>query len=175
MRTQSIEELNVELIQAAKSGDIESLEKAIKGGADVNTAVNPPSAQERRQLVPFYIGLSQGKTALMIVAKNGYKECVRLLIDAGADVNRTTSTEEARTALGLAEDMGQKECAKLLIDAGANKSDMEYFNVLNPGNGCRYDIPMLSDEDPEYFSQYVNFMKIKESQPQTFERIMNWD
>jgi len=55
------------------------------------------------------------------------------------------------------------------------KSDAEYFDVLDPKTGLRFDIPMLSRVDPGYFFKYIYFMKIRERSPDTFERILRWD
>ena len=54
-------------------------------------------------------------------------------------------------------------------------SDAEYFDTINPDTGFKYDIPMLSTSDPDYFFQYVYFMKLKERAPESFERMMNWE
>jgi len=55
------------------------------------------------------------------------------------------------------------------------KNDSYYYNMVNPRTGRRYDIPMLSPIDPKYYWEYVYRMKIKESSPNTFEKMLNWD
>jgi hypothetical protein len=61
-------------------------------------------------------------------------------------------------------------------DAGAsNLTDEEYFNMLNPETGLRYDIPMVSPVDPTYYFKYIYYMKLKERSPETFQKILNWE
>lgn len=50
-----------------------------------------------------------------------------------------------------------------------------YANIVNPETGKPYIIPMLDYTDPEYVNKYVEYMKLKEEQPETFKKIMNWD
>lgn len=60
-----------------------------------------------------------GHTPLMEAASNGYLECARLLIDAGACVN-THSNEFKETALTLASYKGHVEMVKYLLEKGAD-------------------------------------------------------
>ena len=57
----------------------------------------------------------------------------------------------------------------------SNKDDSHYYNMVNPGTGKRYDIPMLSRIDPEYFFKYIYYMKLKESSPDVFEKLLWWE
>jgi len=50
-----------------------------------------------------------------------------------------------------------------------------YFNMLNPDTGLRFDIPMLSPVDPNYFFQYIYYMKLRETSPDTFKKLLTWD
>lgn len=50
-----------------------------------------------------------------------------------------------------------------------------YFSIIDPKSGYKYDIPMLSTLDPSYYFKYVYFMKLKESSPSAFEKILRWD
>jgi serine/threonine-protein phosphatase 6 regulatory ankyrin repeat subunit B len=54
-----------------------------------------------------------------MVASYKYKDVVRLLIDAGADVN--AKSNEGFTALMMASQHGHSNIAQMLIDAGANE------------------------------------------------------
>ena len=56
-----------------------------------------------------------------------------------------------------------------------SKNDSYYYHMLNPSTGTRYDIPMLRKVDPAYFYKYVDYMKMKEQSPNTFEKILRWD
>jgi hypothetical protein len=60
------------------------------------------------------------------------------------------------------------------VDA-SNLTDEEYFNMLNPETGLRYDIPMVSPVDPTYYFKYIYYMKLKERSPDTFQKILNWE
>ena len=53
--------------------------------------------------------------------------------------------------------------------------DHKYYMMMNPVTGRRYDIPMLSSLDPEYYFKYIYYMKINERSPDTFEKILRWD
>jgi len=58
-----------------------------------------------------------GRTALMIAAVEGHADAVRLLVEAGSDVNIVV--EEGSTALSLARGYGHLDVAALLEEAGA--------------------------------------------------------
>jgi len=96
------------------SGDLDCLEikKLILSGADVNI-------QDR-----------YGDTTLIIAAKNGYADLVKLLIAAGANINVINNS--CNTALIYAVKEGHKEIAKLLITAGAdiNIQDKNGYTAL---------------------------------------------
>jgi hypothetical protein len=55
------------------------------------------------------------------------------------------------------------------------EEDHRLFDIVNPDTGKKYDIPLLSSVDPEYYFKYVNFMKLKECSPSAFEAAMRWD
>ncbi|HEX5322650.1 MAG TPA: ankyrin repeat domain-containing protein, partial [Capsulimonadaceae bacterium] len=74
--------LNFVLLQAAKSGDLAKVKRALAGGADVN--VRDP----------------QGTTPLMLAASGGYEAIVKLLLTQGADSHIKRKDNE--TALSLA-------------------------------------------------------------------------
>jgi len=105
------------LTDAVLKGDISGVRAAIAAGEDLN------------QRHPVVAGFDDGYTPLLIAARNGAVEIVKLLIDAGADVR-------ARDAMFCAEPvhkaayMGHAEVARVLIDSG--KADI---NVQGPMNG----------------------------------------
>lgn len=55
------------------------------------------------------------------------------------------------------------------------KDNNYYCNLVNPRNGLRYDIPMLMSNDPMYYIKYIDYMKMKEQSPDTFEKMLRWD
>ena len=61
------------------------------------------------------------------------------------------------------------------VSEGVIKDDSYYYNMVDPRSGQKYDIPLLSPLNPEYYSSYIHFMKIKEGSPDTFEKVLSWD
>jgi len=96
---------NKRLRNAAKSGDLEGVKRALEAGADVK-AKN-----------------TMGDTALMLASKNGNTEIVKLLIEKGADVNAKDS--KGNTALMLASKEQHTEIVNLLKEAVEEKSKVE--------------------------------------------------
>ena len=88
------------LIMASKDGNIEKIRELInkKCNLDVRDANN-------------------GHTALIWASKRGHLNIVKLLLEAGADVNELTNI--GMTALMWAKIFGHKEIEILLTDAGA--------------------------------------------------------
>ena len=87
------------LLKAAEKGDANKVAKFIKKGADVNFSDNV------------------GWTPLYRAAIKGHVEVVKMLLDAGADIEKTTS---GITPLCWAADNGKTEVVKLLLERGAN-------------------------------------------------------
>ena len=54
------------------------------------------------------------------------------------------------------------------------KTDNDYFNMVNPATGKRYSIPMLSPTSKNYRLMYIYYMKMKESKPEAFQRVLDW-
>lgn len=96
------EELIELLIDGARFGDADDVQRALEGKVDVN-------AQDE-----------WGKTALHMAAANGHDEIVKVLIDAGANV--AVANESGNTALHWACLMGHEQVTRLLMEAGANPS-----------------------------------------------------
>ena len=91
---------DISIWDAAMSGNIEAVKKAIADGADVN------------------VKDKLGGASLHYAANNGRKEIVELLIAKGADVN--AKDEFSQTPLHDAALRGHKEIAELLIANGAD-------------------------------------------------------
>ncbi|MDQ3440552.1 MAG: ankyrin repeat domain-containing protein, partial [Planctomycetota bacterium] len=78
-------------------------------------------ADEQRESAAWHHGM----TALMIAAKHGHVDAVRVLLDAGATVDERSSDppHSGYKALHYASAAGHVEVMRLLLDAGADVSD----------------------------------------------------
>ena len=92
----------IRLRRAAKEGDVGAVAALLRGGAAVDAA-------DTGRMVP-------GCTALIFAAARGQLECVRLLLEAGADTTLRGECEWAdkKTALEWAEINGHAEVTALL-------------------------------------------------------------
>lgn len=110
-------ELNQRLFDAVKKKNIKKIRKAVQAGADVSApdskgwpVLHQAAIDNAVELVsellkipninPDLRTLKWGSTPLIIAAAHGYDKIVRLLINAGADVNKKSLTGE--TPLGCA-------------------------------------------------------------------------
>ena len=118
-----------ELMDAASENDLDTMQKEIDGGADLNAkdsddsmaihyAVYNDSYEAAELLAQSGSNLDAkdfyGDTPLMIAAMNGNFEIVELLIKNGA--NKEIKGEEGYTAYEYAEENGDKEIMKLLAE-----------------------------------------------------------
>lgn len=98
------------LLIAARSGDIAKLETALREGANIEAA-DP---------------LHRGCSALAIAAWYNDPECLKLLISAGAAIDK--QSDLAWTALFYAAEEGHLECVNILIESQAD------VNAKSQGN-----------------------------------------
>ena len=61
-----------------------------------------------------------GATPLILAASNGHVAAVRLLIEAGADVNAHDESKAGNTALGGIADDASLDMVEILVQAGSN-------------------------------------------------------
>lgn len=54
------------------------------------------------------------------------------------------------------------------------KDNAYYAYMKDPKTGFAYNIPMLRFDDPNYIYKYIDYMKMKENNPEQFKRIMEW-
>ena len=106
--SQSPEPPDISIHGAAWDGNIEAVKQHLADGVDVNAKDD-----------------EYGATSLHITAEYGYKEIVKLLIDAGAYVHE--KDKNGSTPLHDAALNGQKEIAELLIDKGADVNAKNKF------------------------------------------------
>ena len=107
--------INEELLDAARSGDLARVTKALDQGADVNAA-NRYRA-----------------TALLAAADKGYIEVVKLLIERGADLNIQDTFYKAR-AIGMAGQNGHTAVVMLLLEKGSLGSGDVLRGAAGEGN-----------------------------------------
>ena len=107
------DELDQQLMEAAKNGDNKQLMGLIDSGADVNS------------------GDLAGNTPLICAAKYGHIECVRILLKKGASINSQCAIKRCNPLMWAA-DNGHTEIVKVLIDNGAtlNAKDIYGWTAL---------------------------------------------
>lgn len=118
---------------AALSGSYECINLLIRNGAQVNAGIEKRSALhyavQKNAIRCVKLLLQHGsnpnppqvyvETPLHIAAEMGYVDCMKALLDAGADVTAQMGNKR-NTALHLAAEDDFTDCVKALIDAGAN-------------------------------------------------------
>ena len=123
--------INEELWNAAKKGDIDKVRKYIKEGANVNysdscgwsvlvRAATSGHSEIVKILVTAGANLEQkrqdGSTALTEAAQQGHSDVVKILVTAGAKIEHQV---QGCTALTWASDRGHIDIVKILVTAGA--------------------------------------------------------
>ncbi|HJT65411.1 MAG TPA: ankyrin repeat domain-containing protein [Pyrinomonadaceae bacterium] len=102
--TNSKQELNEQLFEAVRKGDVAAVTAALDRGADVNAKFR------------------YGTTALFKAAERGYVEVTKVLLDRGADV-KVEDTFYHATAFSWALDGKHVEVIKLLLQKGGGDVD----------------------------------------------------
>ena len=128
---------------AAEAGDVRAIRRwAAIDTTDVDARDDDGTCSHARFLqIEVNTFLIVGCTALHYASKGGHGDIVRLLLEAGADVN--SEDNERVTALHLAARHGFGLCVKVLLDGGSNPSAMDNSgktaveNAQSSGNvGC---------------------------------------
>lgn len=83
-----------------------------------------------------------------------------------------TAVKNCRYAFQFASEELQKDAE---IYGLVVKDDDYFYHIVDPCTGRRFDIPMMSTNDPDYKSRYIYNMKLRESSPDTFEKMLSWD
>ena len=95
------------LVYATRSGHVRRMQALIAAGTDVNRS--------------YYASFGRFENALTAAVDRDNIECVKLLIKAGATVNKVGDKEQS--ILNLAIERLDTACVNILIEAGANVND----------------------------------------------------
>jgi cytohesin len=90
---------------AAERGDLATIDRLLKAGADVNVQVRSDEARDT----------DWGNTPLHLAARDGQVDAVRLLLDRGANINARND----RGVTPLHRSIAHPEVTQLLLDRGA--------------------------------------------------------
>ena len=101
------DDLDHQLIRAAKNGDDKKIIELISSGADVNSTD------------------IAGFTPLICAAKNGHIKCAKILLENGAFIN--SQCNQGCSSLMWAADSGHTEIVKVLIDNGATLNAKDFY------------------------------------------------
>ncbi len=158
------------LIAAIAFGNLELVRFLLKHRADPNVEVDDgytciltaieSDADESTEIVAELIRAgadihavgTNGWTPLHMAAARGQVEKARLLINAGADVNRTKVIDASETPLMEAAYTGQPATVRLLLEHGADPSKRDTINNRTPLEIAQY---VANGPDPHV----VNFLK----------------
>lgn len=92
------------ILYAAETGNAAALRQLLKGGGRCEV-VEP----------------SLGRVPIHYAAKNGHLDCIKVLLEHGADIHSADIEDE--TALTLAAAWGHTDCVRYLLEQGANVND----------------------------------------------------
>jgi ankyrin repeat protein len=129
--------INEELIFAARKSNLEAVKTLLAKGADVNAKTE------------------YGATPLFFACDRGNVEIVKLLLDAGADVNITDSFYKSPPVFwAVMKDHGA--IVKLLLEKGARTKESVIFSAVNQGKkNVVKSVLELGGFTPENLSAYL--------------------
>jgi ankyrin repeat protein len=125
------------LMWAASQSHPDVVAALLEGGADVRmrsreytqTVTSEVTQRAGREELNYTVPRG-GSTALLFAARSGDAESVRLLVDAGADVN--DALPDGSSALIVATHSGHARAAAILLDKGANaNADAVGYSALH--------------------------------------------
>ncbi|KAI9861440.1 MAG: Ankyrin-2 [Trichoglossum hirsutum] len=115
-------------IQAAKAGDISTLESLLDSGIDVNYKAIWPNGGDKDW---------NGAPALVLASMYGHLSAIRLLLERGADVdNKNEFPLCCMSALLAASTSGHVEIVKFLVGRGAKFERRVFQGTTNPLVAC---------------------------------------
>lgn len=119
---------NDELVQAAVTGDLETVKRLIESGADPNSVDQHgmgPLLNFDPQVTRYLLehgadpDLQRNENISPVLGASGNVECMRLMLEAGANVNQA-SEHNGETALHGYAGSHDTEAVRLLLQYGAN-------------------------------------------------------
>ncbi|GJL79010.1 MAG: hypothetical protein NPINA01_19990 [Nitrospinaceae bacterium] len=140
-RPQELSNLDRELLDAVKKGDLDRVRQAISDGANANAQGKDGSNPLGKAASGGYLEIvktliqagadanweaPRGQTALNVAAGMGNSDVLQALIEAGADVNQKIKSNEApkryqgATPIFIAAEFDRSETLRVLIDSGSN-------------------------------------------------------
>jgi ankyrin repeat protein len=109
----------------------------INAGADVNARTPPNGLPERKPAVRYFVEIpSAGFTAVTFAARHGAVSALRVLIEAGADID--AKTPDGFSPVVVALDNLHFDAAKVLVEAGASADGGGLFAVVEARNRINY-------------------------------------
>ena len=141
--------------EAAHRGDVDSVNRLIQAGADVNakdsfgrTALHAAIGGGYPEVVRILVNAGadvSAEDAVHIPAihqavRNDNPEIVQILVNAGADVNSKDTRGVGSTAIYKASFIGNREIVRILVDAGADADTALRRAVGICGPGWRTDL-----------------------------------
>ncbi len=116
---------------------------------------------DRRFTYNELVGTQGGLTPVIIAARQGQRESVRALLDAGADVNQP-SAGDATTPLLIATINGHFDLARFLLDAGAdpNRASSNGVTPLYAVLNCQWAQKALYPQPRAYQQQQITYLDL---------------
>jgi ankyrin repeat protein len=122
---------------------------------------NPlPGASDKERANARVMG---GMTALHFAARDGQKDAVRALVEAGADVNAVSPGDKS-SALVIAITNGHYDVAKYLVDHGANPNlaTNDGLAALYATIDCQWK-PVAWEPTPRFDQEHTSYLELRKT------------
>ena len=166
------------LLRCTSNGHLECMKALVATGADVNGVVEDPACPCGKCPYLFMAPrLAQDYTPLMyVVLEHDDVECVKFLIEKGADVNKAHE-KTGNTPVICAAEGGSYECLKFLIEEGADVNHANnkgysalWYTVIRGKSKCTQvlieagaDVNSRRDREPIWAAAYYGDVKCMEA------------